>query len=585
MHRFWEENGTAYMVMPYYQGPTLHRAVSEKQIPTDEASLRQLLSPLLDALAALHRERCFHRDISPDNILLTPTGPVLLDFGAARLAIGDASQSFTVILKEGYAPVEQYASEEAVAMKQGPWTDIYALSGVMRYAITGKKPPSAVVRMAARIDPMEPLVQIAAGRCSAPFLRALDTGMAIHAEERPQSIEQFRALLGDAANSGQGVTLLRPAPPRDDGAAPGVLAPSSPADPAKNGTPAEHTGPVAPPSERVRMYGDAPVRPAALRWALGLLLPLILACAFAAYRILLLRSPILPSEQSSPAVARAAPPARSNPVTGAPVPSSGPPQTHRLPPREVPAVAAASPPQRSHPLAPTPSAQSRSSGDEHPAASAAPEEHSAAPFAQVASDDHRPFLGPGHDRHGDRPLNAALVLMLRAARSNAWRALDRRAAFISRTADPVLPGDRGASRKANQLGLAALRQHRIREAVTAFEVGLAADPSDIEVANNYGYALALAGRRAQAQRALTAVLLRDPTRSVAWTALAEARSGDRATAIAALKIALHFATSRERTLESFWEMAQNHPDPRVRRIVRAVLAQSDRVPTVRQGLP
>jgi predicted Zn-dependent protease len=157
--------------------------------------------------------------------------------------------------------------------------------------------------------------------------------------------------------------------------------------------------------------------------------------------------------------------------------------------------------------------------------------------------------------------------------------------LIARTADALPVGDRPASRRANELGLSQLRAHRFPEAVAAFEKGVGSDPSDIEVANNYGYALAQAGRRAEAQGVLFAVLLRDPTRAVAWTALAEARSEDSAVALSALKIALHFATSRERSLVRFSEMAHFHPDARIRSLVAAVLAQRDQIPTVPEGLP
>jgi serine/threonine protein kinase len=111
VYRFWEENRTAYMVMPFYEGATLESAVARRTVPNDEGSLRQMLSALLDALVALHGVHCYHRDISPDNILLTANGPVLLDFGAARMAVGKGAQNFTVMLKEGYAPAEQYATE------------------------------------------------------------------------------------------------------------------------------------------------------------------------------------------------------------------------------------------------------------------------------------------------------------------------------------------------------------------------------------------------------------------------------------------------------------------------------------------
>jgi len=205
VHRFWEANGTAYMVMPLYEGPTLKRALAESDTRPDEAWLRRLLDPLLDALAVLHRAHCFHRDIAPDNILLTPGGPLLLDFGAARRVISDASQALTVMLKEGYAPVEQYGVSPT--MRQGPWTDIYALSCVMRFAITGQVPPAAVERLIC--DRMEPLSVLARGRYGEAFLATIDAGLSIKPEDRPQDVAQFRALLDRDREAAAPVTLLR----------------------------------------------------------------------------------------------------------------------------------------------------------------------------------------------------------------------------------------------------------------------------------------------------------------------------------------------------------------------------------------
>jgi serine/threonine protein kinase len=100
----------------------------------------------MDALELMHHENCFHRDVAPDNImLLRDDRPVLLDFGAARRVISDMTQALTVILKPGYAPIEQYA--EMPGIKQGPWTDIYALGAVVYFTITGRTPPPAVGRM------------------------------------------------------------------------------------------------------------------------------------------------------------------------------------------------------------------------------------------------------------------------------------------------------------------------------------------------------------------------------------------------------------------------------------------------------
>ena len=162
VYRFWEANGTAYMVMPFYEGKTLQatRCARWPQ-PPDEAWLRTLLAPLTEALVVIHAEQCYHRDIAPDNVMMLAGSnrPLLLDFGAARRVIGDMTQALTVILKPGYAPVEQYA--EIPGMKQGPWTDVYALAAVVYFAITGKTPPPSVGRLLN--DTYVPLARVGRG--------------------------------------------------------------------------------------------------------------------------------------------------------------------------------------------------------------------------------------------------------------------------------------------------------------------------------------------------------------------------------------------------------------------------------------
>ncbi|MBI2731819.1 MAG: protein kinase [Aquabacterium sp.] len=210
VYRFWEENGTAYMVMPYYQGPTLKAWLRDQKQPPDEAWLKGMLAPLIDALEVIHADHCYHRDIAPDNILLLgPNKPLLLDFGAARRVIGDATQALTVILKPGYAPVEQYA--EVPSMKQGPWTDVYALCAVLYATIMGKAPPPSVGRMMK--DDMTPISQAALGRYSAPFLAAIDAGLTVHPEQRVQNMAALRERLF-ATELPPGVTP--PAPAHED---------------------------------------------------------------------------------------------------------------------------------------------------------------------------------------------------------------------------------------------------------------------------------------------------------------------------------------------------------------------------------
>ena len=192
--RFWEVNGTAYTVMPYYQGPTLKEAVQSGRVPRSEEWLVSLLSPLTEALMVIHAAQCYHRDIAPDNILLLDgsSKPLILDFGAARRVIGDMTQALTVILKPGYAPVEQYA--EVPGMRQGPWTDVYALAAVVYWVVTGATPPASVGRMLN--DTFVPAAKRAEGRYSARFLTAIDRALALRPEQRTPSIQEFRNNLG-----------------------------------------------------------------------------------------------------------------------------------------------------------------------------------------------------------------------------------------------------------------------------------------------------------------------------------------------------------------------------------------------------
>jgi serine/threonine protein kinase len=196
VYRFWDERGTTYMVMPLYKGLTLKQVLARKIVEVDEAWLTGVLDGVTQALALIHSADCFHRDIAPDNIMLVGQDhhPVVLDFGAARRVISGMTQALTVILKPGYAPVEQYA--DSPDFKQGPWTDIYALGAVMYGAIAKKPPPPSVTRLLS--DSYKRLVDDTELRSkfSEKFLSAIDASLAVRPEDRPQSMAQFRSLLG-----------------------------------------------------------------------------------------------------------------------------------------------------------------------------------------------------------------------------------------------------------------------------------------------------------------------------------------------------------------------------------------------------
>ena len=192
VHRFWEGNGTAYMVMPLYRGRTLKLLRQGLSASPSEAWLRGLVEPLLGVLEALHHEDVFHRDIAPDNILVGHDGkPVLLDFGAARRVIGGQTQSLTAILKPNFAPIEQYG--ETAGLRQGPWTDLYALGATLHFVITGQPPQPATAR--ALGSQVNRLASVARRGVSTEFLRAVDWMMAPRPEDRPQSVAALREVL------------------------------------------------------------------------------------------------------------------------------------------------------------------------------------------------------------------------------------------------------------------------------------------------------------------------------------------------------------------------------------------------------
>ncbi|MEN9628718.1 MAG: hypothetical protein RJA10_1945, partial [Pseudomonadota bacterium] len=201
VHRFWEANGTAYMAMALYKGRTVRDVRMEMQSRPDEAWVRRILEPLLGAIERLHSEDVFHRDIAPDNILIEADGrPVLLDFGAARRVITDRSQALTAILKPSYAPIEQYA--DVGGMKQGAWTDIYALGATVHFLLLGRPPPPAPGRSIQ--DTMPSLASQNLEGCSKPFLELIDWMLTPLPTERPQSVQAVRdGLAGRGLPSGK----------------------------------------------------------------------------------------------------------------------------------------------------------------------------------------------------------------------------------------------------------------------------------------------------------------------------------------------------------------------------------------------
>ncbi|PIJ56073.1 serine/threonine protein kinase [Erwinia sp. OLMDLW33] len=190
--RFWVQNDTAYMCTAFYSGTTLSQLHQQRPQIIDEAWIRRLLPPLFGAINAIHQEGYLHRDISLDNIQIQDNGvPVLLDFGSARKAIGNLSDETETMLKPGFAPIEQYSDDNE--SEQGTWTDIYALGAVLHTLIVGTPPTVSVVRSIE--DSYQPLTERRPAGYSLPLLDAIDQALALHPEDRPQTVDAFAALM------------------------------------------------------------------------------------------------------------------------------------------------------------------------------------------------------------------------------------------------------------------------------------------------------------------------------------------------------------------------------------------------------
>jgi serine/threonine protein kinase len=190
VRRLLEANDTAYLVMDYCDGKPLDEII-ERDGPLNVPDFEKLLWPILDALHHVHKSGLIHRDVKPANIFIRSDGsPVLLDFGAARNDISQHSRSVTSLATAGYAPLEQYDTRG----NQGPWSDIYGFSATLYRALTGERPPDAAGRVLR--DTLEPLSQRLRGKVDERVLMAIDKGLAVLPDARPQTVSEWRSLFG-----------------------------------------------------------------------------------------------------------------------------------------------------------------------------------------------------------------------------------------------------------------------------------------------------------------------------------------------------------------------------------------------------
>jgi serine/threonine protein kinase len=193
IYRFFEQNGTGYIVMEFIDGMTLDSLLREHGV-LSEPEIRRWLWPIMRGLKIVHEHGFLHRDIKPQNIMMRENGrPCLLDFGAARLAMGGRTRSLTSIMTPGFAPLEQYQTKG-----QGPWTDIYALAAVMYKCISGAKPQDVLDRVTD--DSLESPDKNSEMTYSPGLIKGISSALAMSASERPQDLDSWLEMLDQPVN-------------------------------------------------------------------------------------------------------------------------------------------------------------------------------------------------------------------------------------------------------------------------------------------------------------------------------------------------------------------------------------------------
>lgn len=191
---YFQENETAYLVMEYVKGISLKAYLRKRKKPLAQKQILKMIKPVLCALEKIHKKGMIHRDISPENLIVDRSGKMtLIDFGAARMSTGDETKSLTILLKHGYAPMEQYQSKG----RQGPWTDIYALCATLYESMSLQVPKRSVERAGAdSLIPLKKLAKKDERIHVSPYVSdVIQKGMEIQKEDRYQDIASFgRAL-------------------------------------------------------------------------------------------------------------------------------------------------------------------------------------------------------------------------------------------------------------------------------------------------------------------------------------------------------------------------------------------------------
>ena len=188
VYDFFHENGTVYIVMEYLEGPTLEQEI-ERQGKLPVGDIVRIADEVCNALDTMHRTKLLHRDVKPANILLARDGrAVLIDFGSAREFEISKTQSHTRLVTLNYAAPEQFSH----TARFGPYTDLFCLGATLHHALTGVPPAPAMDRLQAADQTVTLSSVVPEG-----LRRAVQGALNCRIEDRPQTVNEFRELLGD----------------------------------------------------------------------------------------------------------------------------------------------------------------------------------------------------------------------------------------------------------------------------------------------------------------------------------------------------------------------------------------------------
>lgn len=197
---FFQENNTAYLVMEYVKGKTLSETMQISKRPFSIEEANRIIQNVARSLDKIHSFGLLHRDVSPDNIMLQNNGNIkLIDFGATRQFVMNETTDMSVLIKPGFAPLEQYSR----IGKQGPWTDVYALAATYYYMVTGKKPLTAVERYSG--EKMKTLHQMNPN-CPESISRVISNALKTDYTERTDNMQTFLKQLINAEHTKSSVT-------------------------------------------------------------------------------------------------------------------------------------------------------------------------------------------------------------------------------------------------------------------------------------------------------------------------------------------------------------------------------------------